>query len=228
MTVGRADRTVASPRRDVETGEEAGGAAADPTRRLRQPRRRRPGRIIGFAATAVVAAALLYLAVGARLGGPTSSGLTVADPGRPVAAHGRLPDLRLARVDGDGSVSLEALARRRWLVLDLWAPWCSVCREEFPRLDRLVRAEADRPITWLGVDSDGQGLSPTAFLSRHPLAFASVVDPSGELAARLGFDGLPDLVVVAPGGRLAFEVRGEIDRPAVEAALARLVPSGRR
>lgn len=225
MTVGPADRTAASVRRDVETGGESGGAPPDSTRR---PLHRRPGRVIGFAVTAVVAAALLYLAVGARLGGPTSSGLAVADPGRPVPAHGRVPDLRLAKVGGGGSVSLGALARRRWVVLDLWAPWCSVCREEFPRLDRLVRAEADRPITWLGVDSDGQGLSPTAFLSRHPLAFASVVDPSGELAARLGFDGLPDLVVVAPGGRLAFEVRGEIDRPAVEAALARLVPSDRR
>jgi thiol-disulfide isomerase/thioredoxin len=219
--VGPADRMTAPGPGEVEPGGALSGRDREPGRRVRP----RPGRVVGFAITAVVAAALVYLAIGARLGGTTSSGVAVAEPGRPVAAHGRLPDLRLARVGGRGSVLLGAVADRRWLVLDLWAPWCSVCREEFPRLDRLVRAEANRPITWLGVDSDGQGLSPSAFLARHPLAFPSVVDPSGELAARLGFDGLPDLVVVAPGGRLAFEVRGEIDRPAVEAALARLIPT---
>ena len=69
------------------------------------------------------------------------------EPGEVVPANS-LPTL-----SGEGSGSI-ADYRGRWVLVNVWASWCTPCRDESPALERFYRAHRERRFMILGIDSN--------------------------------------------------------------------------
>jgi thiol-disulfide isomerase/thioredoxin len=105
------------------------------------------------------------------------------------------------------------------LVINAWASWCLPCEAEQPQLVRLSEAYADRGVAFLGINHANQEAQAQAFVARHAVPYPSIADPSGRLAASLGYVGLPDTYVVDANGTVRFAVNG----PTTAAQLGRLI-----
>ena len=150
----------------------------------------------------------------------------LSDPSRKPVEDG-LPDVTLPCLGGGRPVHLAGL-RGKPLVINLWASWCTPCREELPVLQAFYE-RADGKVAMLGVDFEDT--QPDAALrllkqsgvtypqvadfdkvvdqalGRHPVQMTVLVDARGEVVAQLplqvtSVDQLADLVEESLGVRV--------------------------
>lgn len=120
---------------------------------------------------------------------------------------GDLPALRLACLGRGPAVDVGSIEGPA--LINLWASWCTPCREEMPRLQEAYeRHGAD--VRFIGVntrDSRGKAL---AFLRETGVGYEQLRDPNGRLLADVGTPGAPGHDRGRPGGqdRVAPRRRG--------------------
>jgi thiol-disulfide isomerase/thioredoxin len=93
--------------------------------------------------------------------------------------------------------------RGRVVVLNVWATWCSPCREEMPTLDRL-QARFDRQdveVVALSIDRKGLASVQKFFDQIGVKNLAPYIDESGQASRALGLVGLPGTLVIGRDGR---------------------------
>jgi thiol-disulfide isomerase/thioredoxin len=136
--------------------------------------------------------------------------------------RGGLPDMTFACLEpgkGPARVRLAGL-RGRPLVLNLWATWCTFCRDELPVMAQGARAAHGR-VAFLGLDAEDSIAGAQGLAAAERLPYNSVVDPDGVTKPALYWaTGLPVTVFVAADGRQAGHHIGPI---ADERQLAGLV-----
>lgn len=155
------------------------------------------------------------LASGHAASAPSFS-LEVLDRGALPARLGR----PVGRALADDRLSLAEL-RGVPVVLNLWASWCSPCREEAARLERGWGTLGPRGVLFLGLDiqdvrSDGEG-----FIRKYGATYPSVREPGREIANSYGATGIPETYFIDPRGRVVAHVIGVVsDRQLAEGAVA--------
>jgi cytochrome c biogenesis protein CcmG, thiol:disulfide interchange protein DsbE len=157
------------------------------------------------------------LAVVGLLGfGLVSKGGASIDVGQPF------PDRALETLDGGASKSI-ADYRGRWVLVNLWASWCSPCRDEAPALEDFQHAESRRGFTVVGVDS--RDLTPDAqkFVGEFGLTYPQLHDGAGDLSDDLGTHGYPESFLVDPQGKLALIRRGAVTADYLQQVVAPLI-----
>lgn len=146
-----------------------------------------------------------------------SVGLTIFPaPGRP-----RLPTLTGSTLTGQ-SLTATSYAAGSPLVVNVWASWCSPCRQEMP----VLAAASRRGVHVLGIDERDSSSSARAFLRREGATYPSLLDPQGHLLADLSLlpqAGVPSTLVVAGDGHVAARVVGPLTRSSLRRALAKAV-----
>lgn len=113
--------------------------------------------------------------------------------------------------DQDGKVlSLEDF-KGKMVVLDVWATWCTPCRAEFPRLDRLQAALRDKGLAVVPVSVDLGGKKPVdKFYDDTGIkTLAKYLDPANASAKALGLRGLPTTLIIDREGHEIARVEGE-------------------
>lgn len=124
-----------------------------------------------------------------------------------VGVGDSLPTLKLQALD-DGAESL-APFRGRLLVVNIWATWCSPCREEMPSLQRLSERFPGERFALVGISIDDDANLVREFLLRYGIEFPILLDPEGiETTAALGSLGYPDTLIVDAEGRVVRRVTG--------------------
>jgi cytochrome c biogenesis protein CcmG/thiol:disulfide interchange protein DsbE len=182
--------------------------------------------------TVLVAAFLALLAYGLLSKGTDDRIDEALASGRPAAApsfslealeRGALPR-RLEREVGpalaDDHLSLAEL-RGVPVVLNLWASWCSPCREEAGRLEDGWQSFGPRGVLFLGLDiqdvrGDGQD-----FIRKHGATYPSVREPGREIANSYGATGIPETYFIDARGDVVAHVIGVVsDRQLAQGAVA--------
>ncbi|HLI44756.1 MAG TPA: redoxin domain-containing protein [Acidimicrobiales bacterium] len=112
--------------------------------------------------------------------------------------------------------------RHRWVLVNFFASWCTVCQEEEPQLERFLysRPGGVRPVV-LGVlygDTRADGI---AFQRAEGATWPSVDDPNGVIASAWGVASLPRSYLVAPDGRIVACILGGITASQLDALVAR-------
>ena len=198
-------------------------------------RRLHLGRWIVLALVAAFIALLTYglLSKGAdeRIDESLASGKAAAAPGfsLEVLDRGTLPAGLARRVGpalGDGHLSLAEL-RGVPVVLNLWASWCTPCRQEATRLERGWRGLGPRGVLFLGLDiqdvrGDGEG-----FIHKYGATYPSVREPGRDVANSYGATGIPETYFIDARGRVVGHVIGvvsarQLAQGAVAAATGRV------
>ena len=155
-------------------------------------------------------ATLAVLAVIGLLGyGLLSKGETKIAIGDPV------PDRELPVLGGPGQGSI-AEYRGEWVLVNLWASWCTPCRQEAPDLDRFARRYRSRDVRVLGIDVQDNSDDALAFMREYRIRYPQLRSVGDERSAAFGSTGVPENFLVDPRGRLALIWRGPVDEKFLE------------
>lgn len=170
----------------------------------------------------VAASFIALLAFGLLAGAPDTTIEDGIARGQPVDAPGfdldvletgQLPpglDAPLSERLDDGRVDLDEL-RGTPIVLNIWASWCTPCRDEAPRLERAWRSSGPRGVLFLGLNMQDVTGDARKFVDEFGLTFPHVRDPGADTASRYGATGIPETYFISARGHAVARVRGEVD-----------------
>lgn len=148
---------------------------------------------------------------------PSASGQTsnsLATPPRDAAN----PSLDIATVDG-ARFSL-AQHRGQWVVVNVWATWCSPCLKEMPELSALHAMREHITVVGLAYE-DITAADMQAFLREHPVTYPiAIIDMAAPPADFETPKGLPVTYLIAPDGRVVQRFMGPVTAAELESAIA--------
>jgi len=190
----RANGRGPEPRAEAKRGRRA-AAKAERERRARRARVATRVRVTAIAL--VLGAGGVALALG-LVRDLQPSGVAFAGD---LRSGGRLEELRLPQLEGDGAIEYAAYADRP-LVINFFASWCPNCIAEMPEFERVHGLLGDR-VAFLGVSqSDARGASID--LARETgITYDTAIDERGEFFRAVGGVGMPTTIFVRPGGEIA-------------------------
>ena len=125
------------------------------------------------------------------------------------------------RLDGrtDGLVRY----RGSVVVMNLWATWCTPCREEMPALQQFYAENKAKGVVVLGIDQGESAQTAGAFAREHGVTFPILLDADQQYGRSYAAIGLPTTVIVDRRGHVVRGIDGELSlaqmREAVEPAL---------
>jgi cytochrome c biogenesis protein CcmG/thiol:disulfide interchange protein DsbE len=123
-----------------------------------------------------------------------------------------LPAFSLPRLDG-GTLSSSELDGSP-IVLNVWASWCSPCREEAPTFERLWRRHRGHGLRVIGINTQDNEASARAFVEEFGITYPVVRDVEQDLVSELeDFSGIsdawPQTFFVGIDGRFVSSDAGE-------------------
>ena len=96
-----------------------------------------------------------------------------------------------------------AAFRGKFVLLNVWATWCTPCREEMPTLDRLqaTLGGPDFEVVALSIDQGGAPVVQDFFRQTGVKRLHPFMDLFGETTSALGVIGLPLTLLIDRQGR---------------------------
>jgi thiol-disulfide isomerase/thioredoxin len=125
----------------------------------------------------------------------------------PVKTY-RAPQLNLPRPMSDENVSIHYAGKLT--LLHFWASWCIACQKEFPQLEDLHRAFADRGMQIVAVAADSHENS-LRYQQDHNLSLTVLVDQYGKALKDFKVRGLPATRLIDSEGNLRYQALGRVD-----------------
>jgi uncharacterized protein (TIGR03435 family) len=115
----------------------------------------------------------------------------------------------------DGKTPLE-LGKGQACMLVFWAPWCGSCIAEFGRINSLVAATKDLPLTIVSLTSEARSTCEP-LLAKRPLHSRIAIDRDRATFQAYGVTVLPRAMLIDGNGKVAAMPRIEdIDQAALE------------
>lgn len=153
-----------------------------------------------------------FLAVGLTLNPREVPSPLVGKPAPPFT----LPQLH----DQVKTFSPSDLTGQVWL-LNVWASWCSGCREEHPVLMRMAQAGA---VPIYGMDYKDTRDEALTWLRRHGNPYPlTAVDEAGRIGIDYGVYGVPETYVIDKQGIIRYKQIGPLDDEVVAKTIMPLV-----
>ena len=165
---------------------------------------------------------LLPLGLFAVVVGFLAAGLTLNPREVPSPFIGRpAPDFSLPQLHDPQKVfSPKELAGQVWL-LNVWASWCSGCKDEHPVLMQLAQSGS---VPIYGMDYKDRRMEALAWLKRqgnpYPL---SAMDEAGRIGIDYGVYGVPETFVIDKKGVIRYKQIGPLDQEALDRKVLPLV-----
>ena len=112
------------------------------------------------------------------------------------------PAMTLPKLGAPGHSSL-ADYRGKVVVLNMWASWCTPCRQEVPLLQKTQDKIAQRGGTVLGIDTQDASADALQFLRARGATFPSLRDRDRSYVHEFGVTGYPETFLIDRRGRVA-------------------------
>lgn len=121
--------------------------------------------------------------------------------------------------DTQGRVHTLKNHQGKWVLVNLWATWCSPCIAEMPELEALSKARKDLVV--LGLAVDGQHAQRVAQFAEKLKVTYPIIAGNGKLAGQFNPKGYPTTILYDGLGRQIFVKEGPVTKQEIEAVLAR-------
>ena len=140
-----------------------------------------------------------------------------------------MPDFRQPAL-GDGVTWDSAALRGHVALVVLWAPWCTICRGEFPELAALHNklGPAGLRCIALTMDAPTDQTARTALAEQLALPFPVVVGNDALRRRFRGVRGYPTLILADQEGAIRKQWAGPPPAGELESAIRRLLPPSAR
>ncbi len=135
--------------------------------------------------------------------------------GKPV------PEFKLTRLqEPDKLISTQDLSGQVWL-LNVWASWCTACREEHAALLAFSRSAS---VLIIGLDYKDKRQDAIAWLNRlgNPY-FISAFDEEGRVGIDFGVYGVPETFVIDKRGMIRLKLIGPVTQTVIAEKLLPLL-----
>jgi cytochrome c biogenesis protein CcmG/thiol:disulfide interchange protein DsbE len=153
----------------------------------------------------VVMAALAVIGLlGFGLATKGEGGIPVGEP---------LPEAELPRLVPSGGEASLADYEGSWVLANVWASWCNPCRDEAPLLERFAREHRADGVVVVGIDTQDNTDDALGFVDEFGLTYDQLHDGSGDYADDIGTTGVPESILIAPSGDVAYHVPGAVTEP---------------
>ena len=127
---------------------------------------------------------------------------------RPFPIGAPVPAYKIATLAGD---TMTLGTRGPVTILNVWATWCTSCREEMADLEALHRDFATRGVRVVGVSVDGgNGVRVRQFVEHERLTFPVAHDPTQRVQQLYRIVGVPETLVIGSDGRLLWRWVGNL------------------
>ena len=156
----------------------------------------------------ILVTAMLFCLAGA-------SGLAAARTPGEVDVGGMLREARLQGLSGPSRQLSEF--RGAPLLINVWASWCTPCRQEMGSLERLSRRYGGKRFQVIGISTDDYVEPAKAALRAARITFSNFIDGNLLMENMLGADRIPLTVLVNAQGRVVGKFRGTTDWDSPEA-----------
>ncbi len=166
---------------------------------------------------------LLPLGIFLALAGTLALGLKRGDPQAvPSPLVGQaVPAFTLAELERPERRFTPASLKGQVWVLNVWASWCTSCRQEHPVLLDLAR---QRVVPMIGFNYQDQREAGRQWLSRHGNPYQlTTFDADGRVGMDLGIIGVPETFVIDKQGRIRHKFTGPLTAEAVRTTLVPLI-----
>jgi cytochrome c biogenesis protein CcmG/thiol:disulfide interchange protein DsbE len=121
-----------------------------------------------------------------------------------------VPATPLPKLEEQGSGSV-ADYRGGWVLVNVWASWCTPCLQESPALERFYRAHRDRRFTILGINSNDLSDDALSFVRKYGITYPQLRDGNGDFSQEeLRTTGVPESFLVGPDGKLVLHRLGPV------------------
>jgi len=142
----------------------------------------------------------------------SGNGATTLDDALARGERPASPPLKLPPLDGNGPERTLADYRGKVVVLNVWASWCTPCRDESPLLERWHKRISKQGGTVLGVDVQDIDSDARKFIDEFKLTYPQLRDKEGDdMRADWGAVSYPETFVIDRQGRVAALMRGPVD-----------------
>lgn len=145
-------------------------------------------------------------------------------PGAGLLVGAAAPDFVLPAVDDRGDVALADL-RGQPLVLTFWASWCTTCKADVPKLQRIVDGWGPRGVTVLGVVIDDTVSAAHAAAEEVGATYRSGFDGDGTTRDAYAVRGTPETFLIDAEGRIAATWIGPLPEHELTLRLATMIGS---
>jgi peroxiredoxin len=122
-----------------------------------------------------------------------------------------------------GDTLLLAQLRGSVVMLNVWATWCSPCREEMPGLQALHERYGDRGLHVVAVSVDARGSESTidTFIREHGITFTVLHDVAEDVSHQFRTAGVPETFLIDRQGVIARRWIGKFD-PVADDVISRV------
>jgi cytochrome c biogenesis protein CcmG, thiol:disulfide interchange protein DsbE len=161
----------------------------------------------GFRIAAVVLLVIAYLVIHKRASMLWDPAVALPTPEErvPFRVDFTLPDVQ-------GHLVRLADLRGRPVLINIWATWCSPCREEMPSMNALYKDYSAKGLAMVAIATDAGGEAVVApFMQAHGLTFPVLLDPQNMVGTQLQVPGIPTSYLLDKRGRVIGLVIGERD-----------------
>jgi len=95
-------------------------------------------------------------------------------------------------------------------LLNVWATWCTSCREEFAELERLRVTHSSQGLRVVGVSVDqGTDLKVRKFVEAQQTNFSVAHDAESRITSMYGVGGLPTSYLLDASGKVLWRAVGD-------------------
>ncbi len=107
----------------------------------------------------------------------------------------------LTTLDGRPAMNLQDL-KGKVVYMDFWASWCPPCVKSFPFLNQLDHELKEQGLQVVGINLDEKMADAQDFLSKHPVDFSIVADPSKQCAKVFELMAMPTSYLIDRKGNI--------------------------
>lgn len=177
-------------------------------------------RILIFLGVSLLNVGLFALLV-SQLLMPAGQGSNAASS--PLIGH-LAPDFTLPALSPDPAAPMHlASLKGKAVMINFWASWCTVCKQEAPLLENTWQRTQGQGIVFLGIDWGDTHNDGLNFLQHYDITYPNVTDTNGNVAITYGLTGVPETVFIDRHGIVVNKVIGELTEQTLQENLNKIL-----